>query len=381
MNNNINKLHKNALKALNQKDYQLAHQCLLSILSCDKYFADAYFLLGIIASDHHNVLKGIQLTHQAHMLKPDNSEYIGHLAKLYALDNQSVQAKRTLDKLTRQEIKNALTLDTIGVAYSKIGLHAQAVDYFKQAVKIKPNNENFHFNLAAALKFSGKFLSAKSAYETTIKLKPNHYKAHAALSSLSTISLDNNHLATLTSTFKTLKHSDDKLLIGHAIAREYEALKDYDKSFQALMTAKQGKLSALTYSLDDDKAMFTSIIAAFENDNLQTKLNDGYQNDEAVFVVGMPRTGTTLVERILSNHQDISTAGELQNFGVLFKQFSQTKSNRVIDPETIRGSEGIDFKALGQSYIESTRVLTGNNKKFVDKMPLNILYAGFIIRA
>jgi hypothetical protein len=87
------------------------------------------------------------------------------------------------------------------------------------------------------------------------------------------------------------------------------------------------------------------------------------------------------VERIISKHPDVTSAGELQNFGLLLKEFSATSSPYVIDAETIGAACNIDFEALGQKYIESTRVLTGATPRFVDKMPLNFLYTGFILSA
>lgn len=385
MTDQIAALHQQAQQALNQQDYRLAHQCLIQVLHLDKYFADAYFLLGIIASSHNNLTKSIKLIQQAHLLAPDNTEYISYLAKHYALNNQAVLAKNTLDKLAERPIKSALILDTIGVAYSRIGLHHQAIDYFQQAVELKPNNQDYQFNLAASLKFSGKFKQAREHYQQTIALNPNHYKAHAALSSLGGITTENNHLERLTQLFGELSHPDDKLYIGHAMAREYEALQDFDNSFSALTAAKADKLASLEYTLTDDQTMFDSIMSAFANDNNElsnpVSNNANQHNHEAIFVVGMPRTGTTLVERILSNHQAVTNAGELQNFGLLFKQFSQTTTNRVIDAETVAASHTIDFEKLGQAYLESTRVLSGKTAKFVDKMPLNVLYTGFIIQA
>ena len=95
----------------------------------------------------------------------------------------------------------------------------------------------------------------------------------------------------------------------------------------------------------------------------------------------MPRTGTTLVERILSQHTDVTSAGELEHFGLLLKKMSSSATNRVLDAETVNATKGIDFRTLGQSYIDSTRALTGDTAKFVDKMPLNVLYVGFILQA
>ena len=95
----------------------------------------------------------------------------------------------------------------------------------------------------------------------------------------------------------------------------------------------------------------------------------------------MPRSGTTLVERIISQHTDVTSAGELQHFGLLVKKMAKTLSNRVIDAETVTATKDINFKELGKAYIESTRAITGKTAKFVDKMPLNVLYVGFILQA
>jgi Tfp pilus assembly protein PilF len=393
MENNIKQLHKQAQEAINQGQYQQAHQLIINILSQDKYFADGYFLLAMIASIHHNNAKAIELIKQAIVLAPKQVEYIAQLAKHYALVNDHVQALHhadiTANIVSKSDLKSApisaLTFDTLGVAYSQIGLHQQAVPFFKQAVAASKKNGLFFFNLGASLKFTGDFSDARIAYEQTITLMPHYCKAHAALTSLGNITLDNNHIERLTKLYKQLTQSDDLLYIGHALAREYEALGDYDKAYQYLNQSKKAKLAHLDYQFSDDKQMFNALTELFNtsiiNDSTEDELNKGYDSDEPLFVVGMPRTGTTLVERILSKHSAVTSAGELQHFGLLLKELSKTSTNKVIDTETVRAAASINFSQLGRAYIESTRAITGNSKKFVDKMPLNVLYAGFIIRA
>lgn len=389
MVNNIKQLHIQAQEAINQGQYQQAHQIIISILSQDKYFADGYFLLAMIASIHHNNVKAIELIKQAIVLAPKQVEYIAQLAKHYALVNDHVQAlhhaNNAADLAPKFSPKSALTFDTIGVAYSQIGLHQQAVPFFKQAVAANKNNGLFFFNLGASLKFTGDFTAARIAYEQTIALMPSYCKAHAALTSLGGITPNNNHIERLTKLYKQLTQSDDLLYIGHALAREHEALGDYDKAYQYLNKSKKTKLKQLNYQFSDDENMFNALTELFNtsqiNDSTQDELNTGYDSDEPLFVVGMPRTGTTLVERILSKHSAVTSAGELQHFGLLLKELSKTSTNKVIDRETVIAAESINFSKLGKAYIDSTRAITGNSIKFVDKMPLNILYAGFIIKA
>ncbi|MBA6290755.1 sulfotransferase [Colwellia sp. MB3u-70] len=372
-------LHQQAQQALNQGLYQQAHQKLIAILQQDKYFADAYFLLAMIASAHHNFLKAIELIKQANKLAPNNAEYLSQLAKHYALENNHVQAVYFAELTAQLASKSSLTLDTLGVAYSKIGLHEKAVIFFQQAVTINDKNPNYFFNLGAALKFIGDFDGAKKAYEKTIAIAPNYYKAHAALTGLGGISATSNHIPLLEQLFSQTQHADDSLYIGHALAREYEALKDFDKAFFYLDTAKKSKLKQFNYHLDEDKALFSRLESHFKN--VDSSKVQGFETDEPIFVVGMPRSGTTLVERIISQHSEVTSAGELQHFGLLLKKMAKTTSKRVIDAETIAATENINFAKLGEDYIESTRAITGKTEKFVDKMPLNVLYVGFILKA
>lgn len=389
MTDDIKKLHKQAQQAIGKGEYKQAHQFIINILSKDKYFADGYFLLGMIASAHHNNVKAIELIKQAIVLAPKQVEYIAHLAKHYALLHDHVQALHHADiaaKLTQSLAnKPALTFDTIGVAYSQIGLHQKAVPFFQHAVAANKHNEFFFFNLGASLKFIGDFNAARKAYEKAISLQPNYCKAHAALTSLGNITSNNNHIDRLTTLYQQLTQSDDLLYIGHALAREYEALGDYAAAYKYLSQSKKVKVAQLKYQFSDDKNVFSTLDELFRSTEMNNINSDsfasGYDSDEALFVVGMPRTGTTLVERILSKHSAVTSAGELQHFGLLLKELSKTTTNKVIDKETLVAAASINFSELGQKYIKSTRAITGSTAKFVDKMPLNVLYAGFIIKS
>jgi tetratricopeptide (TPR) repeat protein len=374
----INLLHQQAQAHLNKAEYKQAHHCLIQILQQDKYFADAYFLLAMIATAHHNLEKSIALIKQASVLSPKKIEYYAHLAKAYVLQNNHVEAKKQADIAQNLKSSSALTWDTIGGVYSKVGLHKLAAQCFEKAVEKDNKNAEYFFNLGASQKFIGSFDLARKSYNRCIALAPAHCKAHAALTSLGEISQSNNHISTLKALNASPINSDNSLYIGHALAREFEALKDYQSAFEYLRRAKKQKLTELNYSINSDKAMFCEIKHYFEKPNLN---QSGFDSDEALFVVGMPRTGTTLVERILSQHSDVTSAGELQHFGLLLKKMSNSSTNRVIDAETVEAASKIDFAELGKSYIASTRAVTGNTAKFVDKMPLNVLYAGFILQA
>lgn len=380
MNSTISALHQQAQQALNKGEFQQAHHYLMAILQQDKYFSDAYFLMAMIASAHHNSHKAIELIEQANKLSPNNAEYLAHLAKQYALISEHVKAIKYVDLAAQCSPHSALTLDTIGVTYSQIGLHEKAVTFFKQAVTLQ-SSPAFYFNLGVSQTFIGDFVSARKSHQQVLKLAPDFCKSHTALSALTKVTPQQNNIADLKILFEKTSNADDKLNVGHAIAREYEGLSDNAHAFKYLKLAKQHKLNSIDYDYLDDHQMLTSISEYFSQSTNTSKLSQGYPSKEAIFVVGMPRTGTTLVERILSQHTDVTSAGELEHFGLLLKKMSTSETKRILDADTIAASKNINFKKLGQAYIDSTRAITGATTRFVDKMPLNILYVGFILQA
>ena len=173
---------------------------------------------------------------------------------------------------------------------------------------------------------------------------------------------------------------DAELHVRHALAKEYEDLGDYDSAFAQLAAGKTKKRAQLGYSIDADRALFGTIERLFDAGRLAGHAA-GCPTTEPIFVLGMPRSGTTLVERILSSHPQVLSAGELQNFAIAVKRAAGTPSNRVLDAPTLENGVNVDFAALGERYLASTRPITGAKPRFVDKMPLNFLYVGFIALA
>ncbi|RZA28269.1 MAG: sulfotransferase, partial [Proteobacteria bacterium] len=110
-------------------------------------------------------------------------------------------------------------------------------------------------------------------------------------------------------------------------------------------------------------------------------MSAGCMSEEPIFVIGMPRSGTTLVERIISSHPMVHSGGELQNFGVCLKRASASTTPSILDLDTIGRCGTLDWERLGSAYIASTRPGTGHTPRFIDKLPHNFLFLGYIARA
>ncbi|RCU48740.1 MULTISPECIES: tetratricopeptide repeat-containing sulfotransferase family protein [Corallincola] len=375
-NPSLQQLHLAAQQALNKQAFREAHQYCLAMLKLKPDHADAHFLLGMIAFSMQQMSKALGLIEHASKLAPANAEYYAQLARVQAMLNNSTAASATLEKAIALQPTDALTLDTIGVVYSRIGMHQQAAKYFQRCTALKPKNAGYWYNLAASLRFTGDFEQARDAYEKVISINPQLYAAHSSLADLGGIDASNNHIQRLERLMQQSKSIDGQVHLGHALLKEYEALADYEKAFKALSRGNQAKKKQLNYLIQHDQQLFDAMERAFAD--YQFDAAKGCSDDQPIFITGMPRSGTTLVDRIISSHSKVFTAGELQNFGVAMKRSANTTSKQVLDTETIAQAMNIDFAELGQTYINSTRPQTEGHRHFTDKMPLNFFYLGFI---
>ncbi len=292
--------------------------------------------------------------------------------------NRSAEALEAAERALELEPDSALTLDTIGVAMSRAGAYQAAVRVLARAIEAAPSEPQFRFNLASACLFLGDFEQAEASYEAAISLRPAFYRAHWALSDMVKATPERNHIDRLQAALaETHNDVDSTLYLCHALAKEHEDLGHFETSLEYLVRGNAPKRASIRYSSDRDRALFDSIEKLF-TESLFARAPAGDPNAEPIFVVGMPRTGTTLVERILSSHSDVYSAGELQDFGLALKRASQSRSNRILDTETIEKGIDTDLAEVGQRYIAGTRPATGREPRFVDKMPMNFLYIGFI---
>jgi tetratricopeptide (TPR) repeat protein len=347
--------------------------------------AGSLLVRGVKAAEAGRVREGLALIREACAADPADAEahaQLGRwLSRLHRTDEAVDAAQRALSLLPA----SAATLDTIGVIFSRAGRHEQAVECFARAVALGPERAGLHFNHAASLKFLGRFAEAEAAYEACVRCDPRFWRAHSALAATRRQTPGRNHLERLERLLATGPlEPDAELHLRHALAKELEDLGREDEAFAHLLAGNARKHAATGYRFERDQGLFDAMMSLFP-DALPAPTHADLAGGEAtrapIFVVGMPRTGTTLVERILSSHSQVATAGESQNFGVLLKRACGTTSSQVLDAATLEKSLGVDLQALGRDYLERTRPADQPQPRFVDKMPLNFFYLGHIARA
>ena len=384
--------HQEAVLALNRREYARTHELCVRILAAQPDFADAFFLLAMIAAEHGNFGKALEVIDRSLALDPARSDYHAHRGRCLVSLRRPREAFEAAARALELDPRDALTLDTIGVVMTRAGAHAEAIEPFRRAVALDSSKAAYQYNLGASLQFVGDFAAAEAAFRRAVTLDAGHYRAWAALPQVARTPFTPEEVATLEQRLDdgTLD-ADAELIVCHALARQCEDRGEYAQSFRYLERGKRRKRTVLAYSFETDRALFAAARACgsgFSRDAATRAAGApdaasarGHPSTEPIFIVGMPRTGTTLVERILSSHPDVFAAGELTNFGLVLKRMAQTPSIRVLDPETLAAGMKLAAAQLGEGYVESTRPRTGRTPRFIDKMPLNFFYAALIHRA
>ncbi|MBT0586052.1 tetratricopeptide repeat-containing sulfotransferase family protein [Alteromonas oceanisediminis] len=372
-------LHHDAIAAINQRDYVRAHKLLVENLQHSPAHADSYFLLGIINSELGQFQKAIALIQKALSLRSEH-EYYAYLAKCFAITGDFSQALAAIDHCIDTDL-SANALDTIGVALSRVGDHTRALHCFERALAVSQNNAQVYYNYAVSLKFSGDFSGSAQAFDQAIALNPDFYQAYFARSDLKIKNGAATRIEVLSQRFSQADSDDAALHYGHALAIEYQQLRRFDDAFNALESAKSRKRQSLNYSSKQDNTLFAAAAKATFGQPAGNDANPRCDSNRPIFVMGMPRSGTTLVERILSGHSQVGSGGELQDFGIALKQLTQTPGNFVLDETTLSQASQLAAHLVGERYIERTQIVASANDRFVDKLPFNFFYANLIQQA
>ena len=294
-----------------------------------------------------------------------------------------------------------LLFDALGTFFSFVGDQHTALDAFEQAVARAPDNAHFIFNRATVRRFLGQLAAAEADYDRVIALRPADFEAYKNRSDLRTQTPDGNHVAELEALVaRGFADWRSEVQIRYTLAKEYEDLGDHGKSFDQLRRGAAKRRENLRYDVANDVSTVDWIIEAFPAAVATDAVDTGGVAARAVqtggaapqpaarmhaapiFIVGLPRSGTTLVDRILSSHSQVRSAGELNDFALslVARVRSENGMEQLPRRELVARSAHVDFAALGREYLARARAVVPDGR-FTDKMPLNYLYCGLIRRA
>jgi len=374
-------LEQQARAALRRGDTAAAATAAKALIEAAPDQSAGYFLLGVAAAEAGQIAKAVPLLETAVQRGP-TAENLAQLSKLLILLRRDGDAAEAAERALVFPTEDALTLDTIGCVLARLGRHEQSVPPFTAAVAADPDNLEYRYNLAAAYGFTGRVEDARSLYEQILSQDSGNARVHYALAILSRQTPEANHVSRLRTALAAADRPDDSLRINYALAKELEDIGQPAEAFQHLSAANTAHKKHIRYDFVHDAQIFDAIEQLFGSEGSALASRPGCPDSSVIFVVGMPRTGTTLVDRILSSHRDVQSAGELQAMPVAVKRLAGTSSRTVIDPETVAASGTADPKAIGEAYFaRAAHHRPAGSPRFTDKLPANFLYVGHIARA
>lgn len=294
------------------------------------------------------------------------------------------QKARSLDALDRSDeavalaeaagrgAQDAYTLDTAGVVLTHAGLHEKAAALYARAAKAG-GAPGYHYNHAMALVYLGRFDEAQGAFRECLARDPQHGPAWAGLVQITKQTPEQNEIPRLTALAQRM--AGDRIAlhaIGHALAKAHEDIGDPAQAMAWLLRAKARLRKPGGEAID--AALFSAAEASL---SVRTP---GAAQGAPIFVTGMPRTGTTLTERILSSHSAIASAGELGDLPAVLKAITGLRSSRLLTGQLVAAAGEADPDTVGSSYMARAAKRLGIDGRFVDKLPENIFLAPLILR-
>jgi tetratricopeptide (TPR) repeat protein len=319
------------------------------------------------------------LLSQAVDIDPDNVQSLTYLA-LVRLDQKQVTAAEDLaGRALSLAPDDARAINALGLARFEQQDSAAALDLFQRAIGLAPELADAHNNLGNVRKEEGRLDEARQAYEKAIELDPGETAYDLNLSDAKTYAPGDGHLEVMRARMDAASglSQTGRMRLNFALAKAYEDLGRHDEAFACLSDGNRRKRQTIGYDEAATLGVFDRIRATFDARLIDRKSRVG--STLPVFIVGMPRSGTTLVEQILASHPAVFGGGELNDFGRLVNQLpGAVGESRFRYPEDVTFLSAAAMETLGEAYAAAQRARAGRAKRATDKMPANFLFLGLI---
>jgi tetratricopeptide (TPR) repeat protein len=271
-------------------------------------------------------------------------------------------------------------LDAVGEFLAHAGDYHRALEVYDRAVATAPRHPNMRARRAAVHQYLGHFDQAAADYEAVLEIVPTDPKALKGLVDLRRESTDRNSIAAMEAALAAAPSESDAAILHFGLAKSYEDLGEHALSWRHLTRGNRIERSFSPYDPATDRAVMQGVIAAFPT---VEAVRPDTAGECPIFIVGLPRTGTTLVDRIIGSHTQVHSAGEL----VAFEQaidIALARSGRRRSQDWHRYAAelcGLDPKIIADEYLARARTRRGNRPRFTDKQNMNFLYCALILRA
>ncbi|MDX1498332.1 MAG: sulfotransferase [Woeseiaceae bacterium] len=359
---------------------QEASACCKRLLGAKPDLVEGHFLVGLIALELKDNPTAVSAFGSVTRLKPDHGAAWANLARLFLVAGQPLRADSALAQAVAHHDGNPVVLDLIGTVYNLLGDEEAASEWVARAVEKEPDSVPFLVNQANNHMFLGRLDEAQAVLDKVLRLSPGNANAHWLKANVAKAT-DREHVREL----EQLVEEEDRnpralAFLYYGLGKELEDLEDWDAAFNAFAAGAKARRTTIDYDEDSEIEMYEAFGEAFTAEWLERNAG-GHDDPAPIFVVGQPRTGTTLVERIITSHSAVYSAGELKQFGHAVRRLAKYREPKRNSAKLAWLAAEIDCEQLGKAYMTTTAKMRGDLPRFVDKLPPNYLYLPLILKA
>lgn len=361
-----------------RREWPQARRTLQQLLAIEPGNAAAWMLLSYVEShlDHYRAARDCAL--QVHATGSRNERVVMELISRLRTFNEAELMLRYIDALPALEHVTIPVLLTIAAQLSYLNEQERAMAFLDEALRGDPDYPPTRLARAQVLIYLGRFDEANADLQACLRLAPGLGSTYWHLSRMPRGIDGGDHVATLRRLLDApARDPEHGALVGYALHNELDRRGDHAGAWQALERACRSKRALLDYRMEDTRALVDALIAMPTGPVAPSQ--EGARTP--IFITGMHRSGTTLLEQLLDGHPDVKGVGELYDFTSQMRMATDHHCRGVVDTTIVERAAQADFSAVGAGYMAKMEWRLGRERWFTDKLPSNFLNIGFICRA
>ena len=400
----LKKKIKVAVDALKSQRVKEAENLVKKLISENPNIVFLYNLLGLILAQQEKFDQALEYYQKGIEVDPNFAMIYNNLGLLYSLQkNDNVKAEEYYKKSIALNQKFPEPYNNLAVLYKSTDRFNEAIKCYNKAIEINPKFVHAYHNLGDIYTTLGKFTEAKKKFMEAIEVDPNYSASHRTLSRLIKYTDKDQHFLKLKDLYNKIDlqskvnekdhinfstdpankslsgdlNSLNKINLAFALGKAYEDTQNFDKSFELYSVANLLHNRKSNFSMDKEKLKFDKMKKTFY-ESLYIKYRDcGSMDSSPIFILGMPRSGTTLIEQILSSHPDVFGGDEQLLIPDMIRKNFGNKDLKLYFDNIIDFNRD-KFKDIGEEYISNMKKISNNSKRYTDKFPENFFWIGFI---
>ena len=356
---------------------KLAEEAYKNVLKKDKNNVDAIRLLGLLAFKQNNYPIAEKLFIRGIQLNPTFKLLWENLAKCFRLQNKFQHAQKAFENLLKLDPNNLEAMGALGTIHIRLSNFDEGIKIYQTLLKQNNKNPRVHLSLGHAQKTVGNRSESEQSYINAIKNFPLCGEAYWSLANLKTYKFSNKQIKSMESALKENIHELEKIQMLFALGKAYESNKNFDASFKYYEEGNWLHRKTLDYNAQVNSDSIDKTIEFFNKNANKLNFNGGNKTKDPIFILGLPRAGSTLIEQILSSHSLIEGTQEHHNIMTIGRKI-RSINNTDNYTDSLFELKDEDILEYGNKYINETIWSRKEKNFFIDKMPNNFPYIGLI---